>query len=98
MLLRCGVLDKGRKNVEILKQGQYMPMKVEHQIAIIYCGTKELLRSVPIAKVKEFEKGFLELMEMQYRPTLNELRDGNLTDTGIANIEKAAAEVAARFK
>jgi len=92
------VLDKGRKNVEILKQGQYMPMKVEHQIAIIYCGTKELLRSVPIAKVKEFEKGFLELMEMQYRPTLNELRDGNLTDTGIANIEKAAAEVAARFK
>ncbi|RKD92554.1 F0F1 ATP synthase subunit alpha [Mangrovibacterium diazotrophicum] len=92
------VLDKGRKNVEILKQGQYMPMKVEHQIAIIYCGTKELLRSVPIAKVKEFEKGFLELMEMQYRPTLNELRDGNLTDSGIANIEKAAAEVAARFK
>jgi len=92
------VLDKGRKNVEILKQGQYLPMKVEHQIAIIYCGTKELLRNVPVAKVKEFEKGFLDLMEMQYRPTLNELREGKLTDNGIANIEKAAADVAARFK
>lgn len=92
------VLDKGRKNVEILKQGQYAPMKVEHQIAIIYCGSKELLRSVPIAKVKEFEKGFLELMEMQYRSTLDELRAGSLTDSGIANIEKAAAEVAARYK
>ena len=92
------ILDKGRKNVEILKQGQYLPLKIEHQIAIIYCGAKELLRNVPIAKVKEFEKGFLELMEMQYRSTLDELRVGQLTDTGIANIEKTAAEVAARFK
>ncbi|WP_372774705.1 F0F1 ATP synthase subunit alpha [Mangrovibacterium sp.] len=92
------VLDKGRKNVEILKQGQYMPMKIEHQIAIIYCGAKELLRKVPIDKIKEFEKGFLELMEMQYRSTLDELRKGNLTDSGIAIIEKVAAEVAARFK
>lgn len=92
------VLDKGRKNVEILKQGQYAPMKVEHQIAIIYCGTKELLRSVPVDKVKEFEKGFLELMDMQYKSTLDELKKGNLTDEGAANIEKAAAEVATRFK
>ncbi len=92
------VLDKGRKNVEILKQGQYEPMKVEHQIAIIYCGTKELLRDVPLNQVKAFEKDFLELMEMQYRATLDELRAGKLTDEGIANIEKAAAEVAERFK
>ncbi|PTN10517.1 F0F1 ATP synthase subunit alpha [Mangrovibacterium marinum] len=92
------VLDKGRKNVEILKQGQYEPKKVEHQIAIIYCGTKELLRAVPVEKVKEFEQEFIELMEAQYRSTLNELRTGNLTDKGIAAIEKAAAEVASRFK
>ena len=92
------VLDKGRKNVEILKQGQYMPMKVEHQIAIIYCGTKELLRSVPVHKVKEFEKGFLELMDIKYKSTLEDLKKGNLTDEGAANIEKAAAEVASRFK
>ncbi len=92
------VLDKGRKNVEILKQGQYVPMKVEHQIAIIYCGVKELLRVVPVEKVRDFEKDFLELMEMQYRPTLDELREGKMTDEGSANIEKAAAEVAERFK
>ncbi len=92
------VLDKGRKNVEILKQGQYAPMKIEHQVAIIYCGAKELLRSVPVDKVKVFEKDFLELMEMQYRSTLDELREGNMTDAGIAVIEKAAAEVSERFK
>ena len=92
------ILDKGRKNVEILKQGQYAPMKIEHQVAIIYCGAKELLRSVPVDKVKVFEKDFLELMEMQYRSTLDELREGNMTDAGIAAIEKAAAEVSERFK
>ena len=92
------ILDKGRKNVEILKQGQYAPMKIEHQVAIIYCGAKELLRSVPVTKVRAFEKDFLELMEMQYRSILDELRDGNMTDAGIAAIEKAAAEVAERFK
>ena len=91
------VLDKGRKNVEILKQGQYAPMKIEHQIAIIYCGTKELLRAVPIDKVKDFEKDFLNLMEMQYRTVLDDLKSGNLTEAGIMAIEKAAAEVAQRF-
>ncbi|MBN1822474.1 MAG: F0F1 ATP synthase subunit alpha [Prolixibacteraceae bacterium] len=92
------VLDKGRKNVEILKQGQYVPMKVEHQIAIIYCGSKELLREVPIDKVKEFETGFLEIMEMQHRKTLDELRDGNLTAEGEEVLRKVAAEVADKYK
>ncbi len=92
------VLDKGRKNVEILKQGQYMPMKVEHQVAIIYCGTKELLRSVPVTKVKAFEADFLEIMEMQHRAILDELRAGNLTADGEDTIRKVAAEVAEKFK
>ncbi|WP_159522124.1 F0F1 ATP synthase subunit alpha [Sunxiuqinia indica] len=91
------VLDKGSKNVEILKQGQYAPIKIEHQIAIIYCGTKELLRSVPIAKVKDFEKDFIELMEMQYRPILDELRKGILNDEITGVLEKVAKEVAERF-
>ena len=52
------VLDKGRKNVEILKQAQYSPMPVEKQIAIIYCGTQGLLRDIPVSKVKEFESEF----------------------------------------
>ncbi len=91
------VLDKGRKNVEILKQQQYAPMKVEHQIAIIYCGAKELLRDVPVEKVKAFERDFLELMEMQYRSTLDQLKAGILTDKETQAIEKAASEVAERY-
>ncbi len=92
------VLDKGRKNVEILKQGQYKPMKIEHQIAIIYCGTKDLLRSVPVDKVKAFEADFLELMEIQYRSTLNELKEGNITPAGEEIIRKVIAEVGAKYK
>ena len=92
------VLDKGRKNVEILKQGQYSPIKIEHQIAIIYCGTKELLRNVPIEKVKDFEEEFLEIMEMQHRSVLDSLRDGQLTDEAEETLRKVAADVAANFK
>ncbi len=91
------VLDKGRKNVEILKQPQYAPVKIEHQIAIIYCGVKELLRDVPVVKVKAFEHDFIELMEMQYRDVLDRLRAGVLSDNEIEVIEKAAAEIAERY-
>ncbi|PIF06637.1 MAG: F0F1 ATP synthase subunit alpha [Draconibacterium sp.] len=92
------VLDKGRKNVEILKQGQYNPMKIEDQIAIIYCGTKELLRPVPVDKVKEFETDFLEMMEVQHRDTLDELKEGKLTAEAEETIRKVAAEVAEKYK
>jgi F-type H+-transporting ATPase subunit alpha len=91
------VLDKGRKNVEILKQQQYAPLKVEHQVAIIYCGVKELLRDIPVEKVKSFEHDFLELMEMQYRSVLDQLKAGVLSDNETQAIEKAAAEVAERY-
>ncbi len=91
------VLDKGRKNVEILKQQQYAPMKIEHQIAIIYCGVKELLREVPVEKVRAFERDFLELMEMQYRSVLDQIKAGVLTDNETTVIEKVAAEVAERY-
>jgi F-type H+-transporting ATPase subunit alpha len=92
------VLDKGHKNVEILKQGQYSPMKVEHQVAIIYCGVKELLRKVPIEKVKEFEVEFLEIMEVKYRSVLDELKDGKLTKETEDTIRKVAAETADKYK
>lgn len=91
------VLDKGRKNVEILKQAQYAPLKIEHQVAIIYCGVKELLRDVPVEKVKEFERGFLEIMEMQHRAVLDKLRAGVLSDNETQVIEQVAGEVASRF-
>ncbi|HSO85744.1 MAG TPA: F0F1 ATP synthase subunit alpha, partial [Draconibacterium sp.] len=92
------ILDKGRKNVEILKQGQYSPLSIEQQIAIIYCGAKELLKPVPVEKVREFETDFLEAMQMQYRSTLDELKQGNLTENGEEIIKKVAAEIAEKFK
>ncbi len=92
------ILDKGRKNVELLKQGQYSPMEVENQIAIIYCGCNELLRKVPVEKVREFEAEFLEIMKMQYKPVMDELKAGNLTDKAEEIIRKVAAEVAEKYK
>jgi F-type H+/Na+-transporting ATPase subunit alpha len=92
------VLDKGSKNVEILKQGQYSPMKIEHQVAIIYCGTKELLRQVPIEKVKEFEVDFLETMEMSHRAALDEIKEGKMTQEIEDTIRKVAAETAEKYK
>jgi len=91
------VLDKGRKNVEILKQPQFAPLKIEHQVAIVYCGVKELLRNVAVVKVKDFEHDFLEVMEMQHRPVLDQLKAGILSDKETEVIEKVAAEVAERF-
>ena len=92
------VLDKGRKNVELLKQGQYSPYKVEDQIAVIYCGSKELLRNVPVHKVKEFETEFLEIMQMQHKSLMEELRAGILSEKTEETIRKIAAEVAEKYK
>jgi F-type H+-transporting ATPase subunit alpha len=92
------VLDKGRKNMELLKQNQYTPMKVEHQVAVIYCGVNELLRHVQVEKVKEFEKDFLERMEMEHRDVLDELRDGILNEEIEQTIRDVAAEVANKYK
>lgn len=91
------ILDKGAKNVEILKQKQNSPLPVEKQIAIIYCGTKGLLRQVPVSKVKDFEESFLGVMEASHKNILEELRAGKLTDEVISTIEKVAAEVASQF-
>lgn len=91
------VLDKGRKNMEILKQNQYTPMKVEHQVAIIYCGVNELLKVVPVEKVKEFELAFLELMEMEHRDVLNSIKEGNMTDQIERVLTDVAAEAAAKY-
>ncbi|MGM0619505.1 MAG: F0F1 ATP synthase subunit alpha [Bacteroidota bacterium] len=92
------VLDKGRKNVEILKQKQYAPMRVEHQVAIIYCGVNELLRFVPVEKIKEFENAFLELMEMEHRDVLDSIRQGNLTDKIEQVLKDVARELVEKYK
>jgi len=92
------VLDKGSKNVEILKQGQYKPVSVEKQIAIIYCGTKGLLEDVPVYKVEEFENDFLDMMEIQYKEALDVLKSGKITDEIGKIIETVAKEVAMKYK
>ena len=91
------VLDKGSRNVEILKQGQFSPMPVEKQVAIIYIGTKGLLRSVPINKVKEFEKEYIQQLEQRYPEVLNGLKDGKLDDSITKTLETVAKELAGKY-
>lgn len=92
------VLDKGRKNVEILKQDQYSPMTVEKQIAIIYCGTQGLLSDIPVDKVKEFETEFLEYLELKKKDTLTALAQGKLSDKITDVLVDAAKEVIEKYK
>jgi len=92
------ILNKGSKNVEILKQGQYAPMPVEKQVAIIYCGTMGLLKDVPVTKVRDFEKEYLELLDLKHRDVLDSLRDGILNDNITKTLEKVAAELVLKYK
>jgi F-type H+-transporting ATPase subunit alpha len=92
------ILNKGAKNVEILKQGQYAPVPIEKQIAIIYCGTMGLLKDVPTNKVKSFESEFIEFLELKHRDTLDSLRAGTLNDDITNVLEKVAKELAAKYK
>ncbi|MBN2485327.1 MAG: F0F1 ATP synthase subunit alpha [Bacteroidales bacterium] len=91
------ILDKGAKNVEILKQGQYSPLPVEKQIAIIYCGTKGLLGEVPIEKVKEFEKEFLYLLELKHGDIFESLKKGELNSEIETRLTAIAKEIAERI-
>jgi F-type H+-transporting ATPase subunit alpha len=92
------VIEKGKRNVEILKQNQNDPFAVEDQIAIIYAGSKDLLREVPVEKVKEFEKDYLEFLNAKHRDTLDTLKAGKLTDEVTATLEKVAKEVSAKYE
>ena len=92
------ILNKGAKNVEILKQGQYAPIPVEKQIAIIYCGTMGLLKDVPVNKVKEFEKEYIEFLDLKHRDVLDKLRDGILNNDITKVLEKVAAELVLKYK
>jgi len=91
------ILNKGAKNVEILKQGQYNPVAVEKQVAIIYCGTTGLLRDIPTSKVKIFESEFLEMLELSHRDILDKIRDGQITSEITTVLEKVAAELVTKF-
>jgi F-type H+/Na+-transporting ATPase subunit alpha len=92
------VLDKGARNTEILKQGQFSPFRVEQQIAIIYLGTKNFLRSIPVNKVNEFEKEFLDAMERKHKSTLDALKAGQFTDEITKTLEDCAKDLLAKYK
>ena len=92
------VIEKGKRNVEILKQAQNDPFTVEDQVAIIYAGSKNLLREVPVEKIKEFERAYLELLNAKHRKVLDDLKAGKLTDKVIDTLTKVASDVAANYK
>ena len=85
------VLDKGKRNVEILKQAQYSPVSVEKQVAMIYLGTNNLLKDVPVEKVKDFELAVLTEMEAKHPEVLTNFRKGKLEDADLATLKKVAA-------
>jgi F-type H+-transporting ATPase subunit alpha len=92
------VLDKGSRNVEILKQNAFSPVSVEKQVAIIYLGTRGLLAAVPVDKVKEFEKDYLDMLEMQNKEVLDQLRKGVINDEITGKLESVAKEMMAKYK
>ena len=92
------VLEKGKRNVEILKQAQYSPVPVEKQIAIIYLGTQGLLRDVPVNKIKEFEELFLTSMSARHQHVLDNLRAGKLLEEDLKVVEQLASELKGQFK
>ena len=91
------ILDKGRKNVELLKQPQYSPMPVEKQVAIIFCGTNGLLAKVPGNRVLEFEKQYLDMMELKHKDVLNQLKSGKIDDDIKAVLKEEALLLAEQF-
>lgn len=91
------VIEKGKRNVEILKQNQADPFTVEDQVAIIYAGSKNLLKDVPVNKVKEFEKDYLEYLNAKHRNVLDTLKAGKLTDEVTDTLTAAAKEISAKF-
>ncbi|HSJ12230.1 MAG TPA: F0F1 ATP synthase subunit alpha [Gillisia sp.] len=92
------VIEKGKRNVEILKQAENDPYPVEDQIAIIYAGSKNLLRNVPVEKVKEFERDYLEYLNMKHRDVLDNLKAGKLTDEITDTLTKVAKELSDKYK
>ena len=91
------VISKGQRNVEILKQAQNDPFTVEDQIAIIYAGSKNLLKDVPVNEVKKFEKDYIDYLNAKHRDALDVLKSGKLTPEVTATLEEAAAEISKHF-
>jgi len=91
------VIEKGKRNVEILKQAQNDPFSVEDQVAIIFAGSKNLLRKVPVNKVKEFERKYIDFLNAKHKKTMETIKSGKLTDDVIGILTKAAEELSSTY-
>ena len=91
------VIEKGKRNVEILKQAQNDPFKVEDQVAIIYAGSKNLLRDIPVDRVKEFESEYIRLLNDKHSKILSTIKKGKLTDEVTSTLEKVCADLVSKF-
>jgi F-type H+-transporting ATPase subunit alpha len=90
-------IERGRRNLEILKQPQYAPVPVEEQVAIIFASTKGYLDKVPVGSVREFEKDFITLLRAQHKNILENFRDGKLEDADLDVVKKLALELASKY-
>ena len=93
-----GVLDKGSRNVELLKQPQYSPVSVEKQVAAMYVGTNNLLNGLPLNKVKAFEESFYLALDARHKGILDNFRKGKLENADLAAVKALAAEIVAQVK
>ena len=91
------VIEKGKRNVEILKQGQYSPLRVEEQAAIIYCGTNGLLMDVPVDKIKEFESEYISFLHSKHQNVLDDLAKGKLTEEIKETLQTTAADLSKKY-
>lgn len=91
------VIDRGRRNQEVLKQAQFSPVAVEEQVAIIFASTKGLMDKVPVEKVKEFEAEYLMLLRTQHADIMKTIKVGKLSDEAISTMNAVAKEVSARY-
>ena len=91
------VIEKGKRNVEILKQAQNDPFTVQDQVAIIFAGSKNLLRNVPVEKVKEFEQKYIEFLNTKHKKTMETIKAGKLTDEVVDVLTKVAEELSSTY-
>jgi F-type H+-transporting ATPase subunit alpha len=90
-------IERGRRNVEVLKQPQYQPVPVEEQVAMILTSTKGYIDKVPVNKVKAFEEEFILILKAQYRSVLDNFRAGKFEDADAETVKKVALELASKY-
>jgi F-type H+-transporting ATPase subunit alpha len=90
-------IERGKRNQEILKQDQFAPVPVEEQVAIITASTRGFMDKVPVNKVKQFEKNFLELLRTSHQDVLDNLRAGKFEDTDVEVIKSVALDLSGKY-